>query len=93
MHIAAFPKCYLDAICVDRTMDVFQWIDMADALEVEGLELYEGFFASLDRGYLESIGDALARGQPRDAHAVRIGGFHASRSNMPDPGRSNTSCG
>ncbi|MDE0670704.1 MAG: sugar phosphate isomerase/epimerase [Caldilineaceae bacterium] len=62
MHIAAFPKCYLDAICVDRTMDVFQWIDMADALEVEGLELYEGFFASLDRGYLESIGDALARG-------------------------------
>ncbi len=62
MHIAAFPKCYLDAICIDRTMDVFQWIDMADALEVEGLELYEGFFASLDRGYLESIGDALARG-------------------------------
>ena len=62
MHIAAFPKCYLDAICVDRTMDVFQWIEMADALEVEGLELYEGFFASLDRGYLESIGDALARG-------------------------------
>ena len=62
MHIAAFPKCYLDAICVDRTMDVFEWIDMADALEVEGLELYEGFFASLERGYLESIGDALARG-------------------------------
>lgn len=62
MHIAAFPKCFLDAICVDRTMDVFQWIDMADALKVEGLELYEGFFASLDRGYLESIGDALARG-------------------------------
>ena len=60
MHIAAFPKCYLDAICVERTMDVFDWIEMANSLEVEGLELYEGFFTSLERNYLESIAEALA---------------------------------
>ena len=40
-------------------MDVFDWIDMAQALGVEGLELYEGFFRSLDAEYLETVGAAL----------------------------------
>ncbi len=62
MRIAAFPKCYLDDICVHRSMDVFDWIDMAKSLEVEGLELYEGFFASLEKSYLDSIGEALNSG-------------------------------
>lgn len=63
MRIAAFPKCYLDDICVRRTMDVFDWIRMSECLEVEGLELYEGFIASLDGSYLDAIGEALtARG-------------------------------
>lgn len=61
MRIAAFPKCYLDDICIRRTMDVFEWIGMSECLNVEGLELYEGFFTSLDGGYLDSIGDALAK--------------------------------
>ncbi len=60
MRIAAFPKCYLDDICVHHTMDVFDWIGMAKSLEVEGLELYEGFFASLEKSYLDSIGEALS---------------------------------
>ena len=59
VKIAAFPKCFLDDICVHRTMDVFDWIDMAQALGVEGLELYEGFFRSLDAEYLEAVGAAL----------------------------------
>lgn len=59
MHIAAFPKCYLDDICLHRTMDVFDWIGMSESLGVEGLELYEGFLTSLDHPYLDSIGDAL----------------------------------
>ncbi len=60
MRIAAFPKCYLDDICVHRTMDVFDWIRMSESLDVEGLELYEGFVASLEGPYLDSIGEALA---------------------------------
>ncbi len=62
MKIAAFPKCYLDDICVHRTMNVFDWIARAHVLQVEGLELYEGFFESLEPAYLDSIGEALCAG-------------------------------
>ena len=60
MKIAAFPKCYLDDIAGDRTMTVFDWIDMAKSLPAEGLEMYEGFFTSLDDNYLRSLRDAIA---------------------------------
>lgn len=59
MKISAFPKCYLDAISQDRTMTVFQWIEMARSLGAEGLEMYEGFFTSLDNAYIDSVGDAI----------------------------------
>lgn len=62
MKIAAFPKCYLDDICVHRTMTVFDWMEMAAGLEVEGLELYEGFFESLEPAYLDAIGEKLEAG-------------------------------
>ena len=29
MKLAAFPKCYMDEMVRDRTMTLFQWIDMA----------------------------------------------------------------
>lgn len=60
MKIAAFPKCYLDAISHDRSMTVFEWIAMAQDLPVDGLEMYEGFFTSLDAGYLDSVGAAIS---------------------------------
>ena len=60
MKIAAFPKCYLDAIAGDRSMSVFDWIEMAKSLPAEGLEMYEGFFTSLDDDYLASVRDAIA---------------------------------
>ena len=47
IRISAFPKCYMDDICVHHTMDVFEWIAMAPPLGAEGLEMYEGFLASL----------------------------------------------
>ncbi len=59
MKIAAFPKCYLDAIAGDRSMTVFEWIEMAKTLPAEGLEMYEGFFTSLDDAYLRSVRDAI----------------------------------
>ena len=44
MPLAAFPKCYLDALCVDHTMTVEQWIDSAAVeLDIDGLEFYSGF--------------------------------------------------
>src|SRR5439155_7182772 len=43
MPLAAFPKCYLDALCVRRDMTVDQWIDLALQFDVDGLEFYWGF--------------------------------------------------
>ena len=41
--LAAFPKCYLDDLCVHHTMTVAQWIDIGADLAVDGLEFYAGF--------------------------------------------------
>ena len=60
MQIAAFPKCYLDDISQHRTMTVFDWIEMSRSLGAEGLEMYEGFFTSLDDAYIDSVGAAIA---------------------------------
>ena len=44
MPLAAFPKCFLDQLCVARSMSLDQWIDLVDAeLDVDGLEFYWGF--------------------------------------------------
>ncbi len=61
MKISAFPKCYMDDICVNKTMSVFDWIKQAAALGAEGLEMYEGFFASLDDAYIDSVGEAIKK--------------------------------
>jgi sugar phosphate isomerase/epimerase len=58
-RISAFPKCYLDEIAAARTMSVFEWVDMAKGLDADGLEMYEGFFTSLDSAYLGKLHDAI----------------------------------
>ena len=57
--LSAFPKCYLDEIAGRRTMSVFDWIQMARGLDADGLEMYEGFFDSLDQPYLDRLRDAI----------------------------------
>ena len=59
LKISAFPKCYLDQIAGDRTMSVFDWIEMARSLDADGLEMYDGFFTSLDDDYLDRVGEAI----------------------------------
>lgn len=58
LKISAFPKCYLEQIATGR-MSVFDWIEMAKQLDADGLEMYDGFFTSLDNDYIERIGQAL----------------------------------
>lgn len=58
-RISAFPKCYLDAIAGERTMSVFDWIEEARGLPAEGLEMYDGFFESTQRDYLDALRDAI----------------------------------
>jgi sugar phosphate isomerase/epimerase len=59
VHISAFPKCYIDRIAGERSMSVFEWIEMAKALDADGLEMYDGFLTSLGSGYLDSVRDAI----------------------------------
>ncbi|MFO0905147.1 MAG: sugar phosphate isomerase/epimerase family protein [Pirellulales bacterium] len=59
-RLSAFPKCYLDDIAGRRSMSVFDWIEMARSLDADGLEMYEGFFESLDDAYLDRLSAALA---------------------------------
>jgi sugar phosphate isomerase/epimerase len=61
MKLAAFPKCYMDELVRDRTMTLFDWIDMAADLPVDGLELYDGTLAGFDDEYLEKVRQAHLR--------------------------------
>src|SRR5919204_292311 len=59
LKIAAFPKCYIDRIAGDRSMSVFDWIAMARDLDADGLEMYDGFFTSLEDAYLDRVNAAI----------------------------------
>jgi sugar phosphate isomerase/epimerase len=61
LKISAFPKCFLEDIA-ERRMSVFDWIRMAGSLDADGLEMYDGFFTSLDNGYLDGVGEAIQAG-------------------------------
>ena len=58
--LAAFPKCYMDQLCVHRTMTLFEWIELAATLGVEGLEFYSGFLED-DEAFLEKAKVALEK--------------------------------
>ena len=66
MPLAAFPKCFLDALVVHKTMTPETWIDQAaDRLGglIDGLELYWGFLPTNDDAALHALRDrAESRG-------------------------------
>jgi sugar phosphate isomerase/epimerase len=59
-RLAAFPKCYMDDLCVHRTMTLLEWIDLAATLGVEGLEFYAGFLED-DDAFLKETKAALEK--------------------------------
>lgn len=42
-RLAAFPKAFVDRLCVDGTMTLREWIEIGAALELDGLEFYTRF--------------------------------------------------
>ncbi|MDR3255563.1 MAG: sugar phosphate isomerase/epimerase [Synergistaceae bacterium] len=54
VKISAFPKCWIEKICSGE-MDLHEWIDIAQQLECDGLELYFGFFRTYDDDYLSEV--------------------------------------
>ena len=59
--LSVFPKCYMDALCVTKTMTLFEWIDLAATLDVDGVEMYPGFFESFEPAYLGRVTAHLER--------------------------------
>lgn len=63
MKLAAFPKCYMDELCVHRSMTVFDWIALAEKelkpLGVTGLEMYTGFLTNYEPEYLAEVRAAI----------------------------------
>ena len=57
--LCVFPKCYMDDLCVAKTMTLFDWIDLAATLDVDGVEMYPGFFESFEPDYLKKIRQRL----------------------------------
>lgn len=59
-RLAAFPKCFMDELCVHKTMTVLQWIELASTLGVDGLEFYSGFLVD-DEAFLHEVKAALEK--------------------------------
>jgi len=47
--LAAFPKAFMHALCKDGSMKVQEWINLACALDIDGLEWYAGFIEMQDK--------------------------------------------
>jgi len=47
--LAAFPKAFMDELCVTGTMTIRQWLQLAATLDVDGVEFYSGFLELADR--------------------------------------------
>src|SRR3954454_1531716 len=61
-RLAAFPKGFVAAL-LDGRMSVFEWIELAGSLGVDGVELYPRFLEAFDSRYLSRVrGAAEARG-------------------------------
>lgn len=58
--LAAFPKGFMDDLCVHRAMSLAQWIDLAATLGVDGLEFYVGFLKD-DPTFLKSTKSQLEK--------------------------------
>ncbi len=53
-RLAAFPKGFFDAL-VERRMTVWEWLDLAAELELDGAELYPAFLDSFDSAFLAKV--------------------------------------
>ena len=47
--LAAFPKAFMHALCIDGSMHLADWINLASKLDIDGLEWYAGFLEMNDK--------------------------------------------
>jgi sugar phosphate isomerase/epimerase len=58
--VSVFPKAYFDQLCSAR-MSLFEWIDEAATLDIEAIEMYDGFFQRRDAAELDQVLTAMDR--------------------------------
>lgn len=79
-RLAAFPKAFMDPLCVHGTMTLREWIEIGASLEVDGLEFYTEFLELKAPGAA-----AIARRMAAD-HGLEIPMLCASPDfTHPDP--------
>lgn len=49
--LAAFPKAFMDDLCLSGEMTLQQWIELAATLDIDGLEFYAGFLEMKDQNF------------------------------------------
>jgi sugar phosphate isomerase/epimerase len=49
-RLAAFPKAFIDALCITGTMTIREWIESGASLGIDGLEFYTGFLELREPG-------------------------------------------
>lgn len=60
VQLAAFPKCFLDDIIVHQSMTLFDWIEEASQLDLDGLEMYYPFFEGRGEAYVDRVRERCA---------------------------------
>ena len=55
VQLAVFPKCYLDDIIVHKSMTLFDWVEKAGQLGVDGLEMHNLFFEDMGDIYSDEV--------------------------------------
>jgi sugar phosphate isomerase/epimerase len=61
VQLAAFPKCFLDDIIVHKTMTLFDWIEKASQLGVDGLEMHNLFFDGMGNSDIDKVKEKCTR--------------------------------
>ncbi|MGC4005157.1 MAG: hypothetical protein QM811_19390 [Pirellulales bacterium] len=82
-NLAAFPKAYMDALCVDGSMSLREWVELAKKLPVEGLEFYSGFLETARSGLVAVARAYGRRRRAGDSDALLFAGLHASGPGVP----------
>lgn len=58
--ISVFPKAYFEDLC-SGAMALEKWIGLASTLDVEAIEMYDGFFHTCDAGELRAVHGVMER--------------------------------
>ncbi len=61
MPLAAFPKCFIDAICVEQSMTVYDWIEATASMDLDGLEFYWPMTPANDPAEIDRLRQTVER--------------------------------